>query len=756
MSKRKLRVFVTCLLFLVMCSSFVSALAEPRLATEQNKEGTVSENGQDVDIEDGSNLENKEKPEEKESSEENKNLEENKKFEDARMLEEKQDEQPKKIENVDKEIENEVKKLSKNLTTDTFESAVGAYSLETILNRYNIFSFDKINGAHVVGPIVGKDTERLDIGEKGGFTVSDFSNETPSYIGKIHRYDKGLGIQDVAMTLLNYGFEKPEAKKPNLYINESDNGVKIENGMYRMQDEKGLFKGPNNWGNSPILQNDNFIDFEKANIELMRESKKLLEDSGNIVVGESSKYKIDARGRLNLDVGKNYIIEDASRLESVNFIFPEGYGPMINLYPYSTVINIKDDKLKQKVMENKSQNLLPNKYVNGKIFSGMIFGGTPGFGDGQIGKMNKIIWNMPNIRTTGEEGRLVTDIQGDILGHILAPNAEFWNYVTEVQGDGTEKKVWRGGNINGCAIVKEWYGGYMESHFWPYGDKEIGKRSPESVEVAMNGRKIFNKGVLGDEKFSFELKYEGEVLPDGVKPDNIPQIVSQKEDGKIEFLPIIFTKPGVYNFIIKELSNKEKTDIIYDETIYKAKVTVFRDNNGDLAIKTEFIKINDSEQVVGDEIVFVNEKILSFQIEKKDNITNELLKGAIFDLYEANENGEPVGEPIIKAIETDETGKVTVKNEKLEYNKLYVLVETRAPEDYLLGDNIIFYIKGSKGPYPTLAESIIIENKGNVEITNKKSDEILPATGGNGTIIYTLIGLGLIFSAITLLRLRKV
>ncbi|MGL4874528.1 MAG: collagen-binding domain-containing protein [Clostridium sp.] len=834
MKKRKGSVFATSFLVLVMCSSFVSALAKPLVGLENNicieehkhNEGcNISTSGKEEGKDNGTNeteeTENKDgnsndSEDTKLETDEEKGLENNKdknedseeienngentggnKGEEALEEENKVEESPKdedgieepqkdenkeetekeeineedKAKEEDKVEDEEASKDSqekvdekkpeereyKNPTTDTFEKVVGDYSFNTILNKYNVFSRDTVTGSHIVGPIVGLKAYSIQEDKGGSFKVADYSNKVPSFIGELHRIEKGPAAGTVAQVALNYGFEYQAPPgvdltvKPNLYVNETGNQIRIGgtewNEFYEVVDEKGSFKGPNNWGNSPILQNDKFVDFDRAFDDLIKESNAFLKSSENIVVDESSEYKIDSTGNLKLDVGKSYLIKDASKLLSVNFIYPEGFDPLKNPYPEQTIINISDDTLAAKVLGDKRQNLLPDMYVNGIAFTGHDpVGSPPGFGDGQVGEMNRIIWNMPNIKTVGEEGRLVRTQLSDILGHIVAPNAEFWNYRME----GTEL-IWTGGNINGAAIVKSWHGGTMESHFWPY-NGVIETPKENKIAMSVNAKKIFNKGSLDNPKFNFTLEYDGESLPEGIMQENIPQTVQQKPDGTINFLPITFTKEGTYNFKIKEIKGDDP-DIIYDNTEYLLKITVFMEN-GEFKLKTEVTKVSNGNSEVANEIVFVNEKKLKFTIEKKDKLTGNLLEGAIFDLYEGDETGKPKGEPIIKDIATDKTGKITVSNQILEYNKLYVLVETKAPEDYMTGSNIIFYIKGEQGPYPDGEGIVVIENGGNVQVFNTKSDEILPETGGVGTDKFIFVGLGLMVSSLIIALLK--
>ncbi|MGL5417372.1 MAG: prealbumin-like fold domain-containing protein [Clostridium sp.] len=121
------------------------------------------------------------------------------------------------------------------------------------------------------------------------------------------------------------------------------------------------------------------------------------------------------------------------------------------------------------------------------------------------------------------------------------------------------------------------------------------------------------------------------------------------------------------------------------------------------------------------------------------NITEEESSKESEDKFEdiennlGDENGKPKGEPIIRDIETNKEGKITVSNKILEWNKVYVLVETKAPENYIADAVIVFYIKGGSGPYPNGEGIVVIEDGGTLEVLNTKEGEMLPATGGEGT-----------------------
>lgn len=757
LKKKWVKIFVAYLLFFIMCSSFINVSAgqadinnKNDYTLEHNNENYINE-GEATEEEESTEKEEKDKediqeeteeenidetvPEKETDKEENKNEEENK------------SENTEKEESLNKEEEQkEEREVYKNTTTDTFETVVGPYTLKNILSKYNVFSFGDITASHIVGPVVGRDAYKVTKDQK--LIVSDYANNIPSYLEKIYK------VSDANNVGLNYGFEGQNPnfqggaiKYPNLYIAEEGNDVfhNSNSGLYQMVYGDTKIAGPNNTGNSPILQNDKFLDFEKAAKMTLEESKKLLNDSKNIIIETSEKYKIDEEGTLKIDAGNNYLIKNASNLKKVDIIFPEGFSPIEKpLYPYGTIINIEGD-LPKGIFKGKEQSLFPEIYVNGKVFVGIIHG-TPGVGDAQIGEFTKVLWNMPNIVTNEGENILWKKTASDILGHIVAPQAEFWNGKEE-GGD----IQWAGGNINGNVIVKSWYGGSMESHYWPH-EGEIGEVKPGGVSLFLKGKKTFNKGSL-EEKFKFELSYEGDSLPEGVSNINIPQEVYQEKDGTIKFKEIKFTKPGEYNFTIKEIPDEGNKDIIYDKTKYRVVVTVKEGDKGTLSLETKIINLSNNDVV--EDIVFINERILDFTIEKRDEDSNQLLEGAIFDLYEGNSEGKPQGNPIIKDIKTEESGKVEVSSKILEYNKLYLLVETKAPDNYIIGENILFYIKGDKGPYPD--KGIEIKNHHIIGVNNKKkSDVILPETGGSGSKVNIILGLGFMMTSILIFGIKGV
>lgn len=675
-------------------------------------------------------------------------------------------------------------------TTDTFQDYFkDGYTLKNILTYYNIFSFNDAEAKHIVGPVIaknsaygtrntytGESSEKLIFADYVGYIKENEKTRSyiPSYIGTVTR----MKNSNTPKFGLNYSYvnENPEFTFPNLYINDVNHKIyKTVNGtdmIYNIQDKVGGdYPTPNNTGKGITLETDNFINFDKAKEDILNECNNLIKKNDNILVstgGEDGKYKIEeSTGYLRLDAGKNYIIKDASRLRVVDIIYPDGYHPVTKPYPYNTVINIEGNNLPisgdkfegkdgfeamtLKHIKNEAYYYFPMVAVNGVGFSANVEGSISGSVD--YGEDNSVVWNMPNIKTSNGGKRMTRLDRTDILGHMIAPNVEFWNL--------NENGGWHGSNNNGCAIVQSWHGGFMESHMWPYGEGEIGENIKPTGEFVLKGTKNIENADIKDYdgKFEFTLDFFDEnSKKEGISNKEVIPHTIKHSNGNISFKAIKFEQEGVYTFRVKEnIPDNKLEGIKYDLSEHKVvvdvkkvsptsenfkvthKITKVKDKDGnDINPEKEVSKVefNNSKE---EEVVIP----LSFTIKKIDELTENILPGAVFDLYEADDNGKSKESPILKDITTGENGTIEVKDSdslKLELDKLYVLVETKAPDGYAKGNNVIFYIKGTEGLFPNITDKVVIGNGGTLTITNKAFDQVLPETGGSGTENYLLLG----------------
>ena len=98
------------------------------------------------------------------------------------------------------------------------------------------------------------------------------------------------------------------------------------------------------------------------------------------------------------------------------------------------------------------------------------------------------------------------------------------------------------------------------------------------------------------------------------------------------------------------------------------------------------------------------------------------------------------------SLKTDEKGKASTG--ELEYNVAYRLIETAAPDGYMIDPTpYLFYVADSSSNVvssPSGFDGRVLNNGDNVIITNTTAVYELPETGGTGTYVYILAGLMLI------------
>ncbi len=278
-----------------------------------------------------------------------------------------------------------------------------------------------------------------------------------------------------------------------------------------------------------------------------------------------------------------------------------------------------------------------------------------------------------------------------------------------------------------------------------------------SVDVELEANKTILGSTLDKHNFRFVLElFDTDVDLSGIIDSEIPQVVEVDKDGKINFDKITFAKPGEYLFRIKEqIPATPEEYVTYDKSEYKVVVEVeLNDKDKTLETTTKIYKVVDANGVKLDKpesvktVDFENKyeyENIKFTLRKVDEDTEKLLPGAVFDLYLADESGNPSGEPIVEGLTTSDDGVVEVNSEDIDsehvkYDTLYVLVETKAPTGYLKGDNTVFYIKGEDGLFPEISDKVVIGNEDTITITNKSYGFILPETGGIGTMQYVLMG----------------
>lgn len=586
-------------------------------------------------------------------------------------------------------------------TDDTFTSIGGKYDIAYLLNAYNIVSFEDVEGQHIIGPIIAQDSAyRTSDATLPGYTgdtasgdngstddvlvYSDYAKGVSSYVGTLLAR---VSDESLPGSVLNYAYDTyyGSGPYPTLYTSLSNQQIKTElinsEHIEYILNANSKFISPNASGKAETLQSDTFINFTTLYNTVYEESKSLastgtLEDYPVSVIVLS-----DALVSIEVEAGKSYIIEDASKLESINIILPEGYDTYSNPYPEATVISITDTNLKQGNIGGMVHSIFPMIYVNGKAIDA-----NEGY-DGEYGeKGNKIIFNIPNV-TTQENGTNRISFAGsgqNIPGHIIAPNAEIWNY----QQTGATVS-WVGGNINGSIICKSFHAGEAEIHLFPYTGSER-----ESVVLSANKTLVNDK--LSNGEFSFILEEYG-TNPTGLLNTDLAYTVTNDADGNIVFPALVFSAAGTYHFTMSEVipSGSDKDIYMdYDESVYLVKVTVTSsgttmdssvvitkivDHNGQEV--EESVNSADFVNTATDNIIIKTD----FEVEKQDQFGDAVVD-ATFTLKEIISvlDHTVVEDGLSLTTTSDETGYVYFHN--LEAGKVYLLNESSAPEGYILGE----------------------------------------------------------------------
>ncbi|HFU6609286.1 SpaH/EbpB family LPXTG-anchored major pilin [Bacillus cereus group sp. TH43LC] len=156
--------------------------------------------------------------------------------------------------------------------------------------------------------------------------------------------------------------------------------------------------------------------------------------------------------------------------------------------------------------------------------------------------------------------------------------------------------------------------------------------------------------------------------------------------------------------------------------------------------KIEFKNKDDVTKEKETKPVIVTPTTGSITLTKVDGKDGKKLEGAEFELRD--KKGNPVEIDGKKVVDTSDKNGVITWN-KIPYGE-YQIVETKAPT-YEKED-------GTTGSYQLLREPIYITIDANhkaitLTVENNKSGWILPATGGIGTMIFTVIGLVLMLAA---------
>ncbi|WP_409967811.1 SpaA isopeptide-forming pilin-related protein [Bengtsoniella intestinalis] len=606
--------------------------------------------------------------------------------------------------------------LVQNLTDDTFlnrddpyASEDGSYSLQYLLSNYNVVSLKDIEATHIVGPIISQysayrtgDAYTGATHDGSDLVASDYSRGVSSYVGQPVSLTTNANTSAVQ---LGYGFDNEDADftPPHFYTRETNiDGLGFisvsevtenwETKNYIHLSSTGeSFLSPNNmgvvdnhdmWGvmqdeKTYTYQNDDFIDFEAMWSSIQAESLNLL--TTGALDGETTVNVIyDAVTDLELEAGKSYLIKDATHLETVNIILPEDYDFFVNPWLPPTIISFEGNTINPAVYQGLAVSQFPETLVNGEQLATL-----QGHGGEYSEVGNRIVWNLPNVVTTGTTNRLVTYAEGvNIAGHIVAPNAEFWN----INSSG----AWEGGNLNGTAIVADFHSGNMEMHMWAYGGW-----TEKSTYVSLEVAKTFTNGDLADQSFQFTLTPADDRTETQLgELYDFPLVATTNTSGMAYFEPLVFEDSGEYAFYVEEVIPEETGAVTYDTSRYLVELSILAehtmDDNGTYVTTytntCTYTLLDNAGNQEASALHFTNVQEVpqetAYSFTKVDSAANPLA-GATFVLVDADPAGnETVWETPLDSQISGVDGLVTF--EGLLPESTYYMKESVAPEGYIL------------------------------------------------------------------------
>jgi len=266
-------------------------------------------------------------------------------------------------------------------------------------------------------------------------------------------------------------------------------------------------------------------------------------------------------------------------------------------------------------------------------------------------------------------------------------------------------------------------------------EKEVEKATLQSIDEeftwhvnyhfgndVMNLEKIVLQDDLEDILTTLHVKL---VNSNGEEIEVKPQIDEQSKKVSIE-LP---KQDGNYAY----LANQSYTMHIKSKLSANVNADILTKYNANDGIPNKAELLFDQKKFVSNEVFVVPPALGKFEIEKVDaNDENLKLEGAVFEVISKDGN-------IVCKLTTDKDGLAT--SIPLIVGK-YTLKEVQAPKGYML-----------------MREPVEIEVKSGMDsqrirVVNKKSEFVIPETGGIGTIIYYVIG-GILMFVTLFLFVRK-
>lgn len=535
-----------------------------------------------------------------------------------------------------------------------FESTTGEYTIENILSKVNVFSFQNVTGVHIVGPVIGQE-ELYKNDSKEGFTFGDYNAHTSSYIkGKIARGSRTSSTYDQS--------------NPTQYVGKIN---QVEKMIYWQDDFVYQVNGSNYVNNRvEVIQNDDYVNWEKAKRMLNEQSIKLLEKESRKVTSADILTKNGVE-YIVVKEGETVELNDAviKKIQRIEYVGDFNKTTLIHIPTHSDVI-------------------LPGVITSHSF--------------GEFGSSMNLIFNLPNTKKV-----TLPNAYGNGIGHLVAVNAVV---------------VHRSGNYNGGIIAND-LDSTSEGHFWPYTNGEI--VAPER-KIEVQGEK---KWVDQDNRYGLRpLNVQVDLYADGEKIDT--QIMSEQTNWRYSFKNLSskkeyevkeqevenYTTSYAHHQIINTLNTGSMTitkelwinskEIKNQDIFY---ITLFKDGKqfghvleltpfqpltlDDLPLGTYQVKETDAhgnEEIHSNYQISIDSEIVEIRKEEKMNVRIINSFNSHIHVSKKDENGNFVKGANLQILDMDEHVQVEWISGDTSYeikgilmpNTSYILREVKAPMGY--------------------------------------------------------------------------
>ena len=559
----------------------------------------------------------------------------------------------------------------KATAASNFETTSGSYTIENILSKFNVFSFNDVSGVHIVGPIIAKG-DLYNRTSHQGFTFGDYDQGISSYIqGKIAA---GSRISS------SYSHINPDQ-----YIGNTNTLFKK---VYWGDDFVYQVNGADYVNNKVnVYQTDHYVDWNKAKDMLANESIQLSQLPSRLLTNADI---ITTPGIVSVQIhaGERVTIPE-SVLRQINRI------QFIGSYEEQTVINILSE--------------------NEVILPGMITSSS----FGEYGSNMNIVFNIPySTQVT------LPNAYGNGIGHIVALNANVIHRSGNYNGgiiaanldSYSEGHMW---NYSGGPLIPETPVETTQisgTKYWNDQNDSYGLR-PQSVQINLyaNDELIDSQNIneAGNWKYSFN---DLPILEEGsysIRETETEHYIASYDDhditntlqtGNIQVEKKIFINQiQTDSDEIFHVALYARDQLIAVKSIQANETITFEnlplgtyhlyetDSKGHTLINfpyqsiftSNMIELNEHQQMFT--TTLINSINTHVQIYKKD-IDDNNLKGAHLQLLDENQN------IVAEWISTDASYDIYAL---LLPGKEYTLRETKSPQGYQKANDLSFTVQYS-------------------------------------------------------------